>query len=146
MTEPDDIRVSAVVLRDADGRVLTVRKRGTRAFMFPGGKPEVGETAADTAVREVAEELGIGLDTAALVPMGTFRTAAANEEGRMVEAIVYEYGEVWSTQVTPAAEIEEVRWRSPDDLTPELAPLLAEAVFPALAGRAGGAGRHPHRR
>jgi len=36
------IRVSAVVLRDAQGRVLMVRKRGTSMWMNPGGKPEPG--------------------------------------------------------------------------------------------------------
>lgn len=37
------IHVSAVVLRDAEGRVLMVRKRGTGMWMNPGGKPEAGE-------------------------------------------------------------------------------------------------------
>ena len=48
----EPIRVSAVVIRDADGRVLTVRKRGTSMFMFPGGKPDPGERPVDAAVRE----------------------------------------------------------------------------------------------
>src|SRR5690606_39457168 len=56
------IRVSAVVLRDGAGRVLTGRKRGTARFMFPGGKPEPGETPAQTAVRETREERGVELD------------------------------------------------------------------------------------
>jgi len=46
------IRVSAVVLRNAAGEVLTVRKRNTSRFMLPGGKPDPGETPAETAVRE----------------------------------------------------------------------------------------------
>nr|WP_300336691.1 NUDIX domain-containing protein [Actinomyces sp.] len=54
-----EIIVSAVVIRDGDGRLLTVRKRGTQLFIFPGGKPEAGEDAAQTAAREAREELGI---------------------------------------------------------------------------------------
>ena len=49
------IHVSAVVFRDVNDKVLTVRKRGTEKFMFPGGKPELGESALDTAIREVKE-------------------------------------------------------------------------------------------
>ena len=50
------IHVSAVVLRDADGRVLMVRKRGTGMWMNPGGKPEAGEDGASCGAREVAED------------------------------------------------------------------------------------------
>ncbi|MDQ4110455.1 MAG: NUDIX domain-containing protein, partial [Actinomycetota bacterium] len=39
--------------------MLTVRKNGTTKFMLPGGKLEPGESAAEAAVREVAEELGV---------------------------------------------------------------------------------------
>ena len=49
------IRVAAVVFRDAEGRVLTVRKRGTQKFMLVGGKLKPGETAEQAAEREVAE-------------------------------------------------------------------------------------------
>ena len=41
MSEP--IRIVAALIRDAAGRVLLVRKRGTTTFMQPGGKREVGE-------------------------------------------------------------------------------------------------------
>ena len=49
------IIVSALVIRNSLGEVLTVRKRGTTGFMLPGGKPEPGETAEETARREAAE-------------------------------------------------------------------------------------------
>jgi 8-oxo-dGTP diphosphatase len=38
------ISLVAALIRDADGRVLLVRKRGTSAFMQPGGKRDVGES------------------------------------------------------------------------------------------------------
>lgn len=116
------ITVSAVVLRDDAGAVLTVRKRGTDHFMFPGGKPEPGESPAQTAVRECAEELGATLDPTALRPLGVFRAAAANEDGFEVEASVFEHPTV--PAVAPAAEIDEVRWLDtagggfPHDLAP----------------------------
>lgn len=64
------IRVSAVVLRDTLGSVLTVRRRGTRRFMLPGGKPGPDESATDAAIRECAEELGVVLDPGALHELG----------------------------------------------------------------------------
>lgn len=127
------IRVSAVVLRDARGAVLTVRKRGSSRFMLPGGKPDTGETAVQTAVREVREELSVHLEAAALRPLGVFRAAAANEPGFEVESTVFEHPPVSVSQ--PAAEIEELRWQPLDEPYPaDLAPLLAEHVLPVLSG------------
>ncbi|SKU26900.1 MutT/NUDIX family protein [Mycobacteroides abscessus subsp. abscessus] len=95
------IRVSAVVLRDDRGAVLTVRKRGSTRFMLPGGKPDRGENAAQTAVREVREELSVHLEPSALRPLGVFRAAAANEPGFDVESTVFEHPSVSVSQ--PAA-------------------------------------------
>lgn len=129
------IRVSAVVARDAEGRVLTVRKRGTTRFMLPGGKPEPGETADQTAAREFAEELGVPIEASALRPLGTFRSAAANEADHLVEGAVFVLTEPWADGVRAAAEIEEVRWLDPAGPLPDdLAPLLEHRVLPALAG------------
>jgi len=127
------IRVSAVVLRRPTGEVLTVRKRGTHRFMLPGGKPEPGESAARTAVREAYEEVGAVLDEARLRELGTFRAAAANEAGHEVLGTVFEHPHTGTTAA--AGEIEELRWLDPSgDLPDDLAPLLVRHVLPALAG------------
>lgn len=126
------IRVSAVVIRDAAGLVLTVRKRGTARFMLPGGKPEAGESAAQTALREAEEELGVTLDAALLEPLGLFRSAAANEPGYELESAVFTHPPV--AVAGPAAEIEELRWLDPaGELPDDLAPMLEHHVLPALA-------------
>ncbi len=125
------IVVSAVVLRDRDGRVLMVRKRGTRRFMFPGGKLEAGESAEDAARRECAEELGVDLDPLLLEELGTFTAAAANEDGHTVTATVFQYPVI--PIADPGAEIEELRWTHPGGHLPgDLAPLATHEVFPAL--------------
>ena len=125
------IHVSAVVFRDAQGQVLTVRKRGTEKFMFPGGKPELGESALDTAIREVKEEIGIGLEAKQLTQIGVFEAPAANEAKHTVVATVFTYdGDTIEPQM--AAEIAELSWVSPDQPDVVLAPLLADFVFPAI--------------
>ena len=40
---PRTIRIAAALLIGPDGRTLLVRKRGTEAFMQPGGKIEAHE-------------------------------------------------------------------------------------------------------
>lgn len=128
-----EIVVSAVVFRDPEGRVLTVRKSGTAKFMFPGGKLEPGESAIDAAVREVGEELDIQVRAADLQLVGTFTSDAANEPGHTVAATVFEHPHV--PVEAPAAEIAELRWDDPAAEAPDdLAPLLADRVFPVLRG------------
>lgn len=124
------LRVSAVVIRDAAGSILTVRKRGTVRFMLPGGKPEPGETPRETAIRECTEELSVVLDPGALRDVGVFRAPAANEPGIDVEATVFEHPTVEVT--SPAAEIAELRWLAPEQRPADLAPLLAQHVLPAI--------------
>jgi 8-oxo-dGTP pyrophosphatase MutT (NUDIX family) len=132
----DAIVVSAVTLRDADGRVLTVRKRGTGLFMQPGGKPDPGESPEACALREVHEELGLTLDPRTLELTGVHRTAAANEAGRPLLATVFAHPHLSSAsapEVTPEAEIEEVRWLDPRRPLPDdIAPLLRSIVTPSV--------------
>ena len=127
------IRVSAVVLRDADGAVLFVRKRGTTMWMNPGGKPEQGETAAECGAREVAEELGVDLDPARLEPLGELVAPAANEPGHTVVADTFVWPDPIGRDVHPASEIDAVRWAEPhefDDAT--LAPLFTQLIAAEL--------------
>lgn len=129
------IVVSAVVLRDEAGRILTVRKRGTDRFMLPGGKPEPGETPLETAVREVGEELQITLNPDDLAPIGVVRAAAANEAGFQVEGTTYRaLSPVVADDLAAAAEIEEIRWLdvTVEPLPDDLAPMLVEQVLPML--------------
>lgn len=116
------ITVSALIVPDGRGRVLTVRKRGTSMFMLPGGKPEAGETPAETAVREFAEELGVRLDPGAVEPLGEYWTPAANEAGHRLHSFVFRSA-VAVPDVTASAEIAEARWVRPDALDATDAPL-----------------------
>jgi 8-oxo-dGTP diphosphatase len=124
------IEIVTAVIRDREGRMLVVRKRGTAAFMKPGGKREAGEDDLAALGRELKEELGCRLVEARR--LGEFEAPAANEPGFVVRAAVY-LARVEGA-IAPAGEIEEIAWidpRAPDGLP--LAPLLRDAVLPALA-------------
>lgn len=132
---PDDVTdlvVAAVVLEDEAGRVLVVRKRGTSRFMLPGGKIEPGEAPADTAVRELEEEVGAHLDPALLVPLGEWTAPAANEAGLLVQGHVFTHPRV--DVLAARAEIAEALWLHPRDMAArgDLAPLLVTCVLPIL--------------
>lgn len=74
--------VAAAALVGADGRVLVQRRPPGKAMAglweFPGGKVEPGEAPDAALARELAEELGIGVDTAALTPL-TFAEAPLDD-------------------------------------------------------------------
>ncbi len=127
--DPSIIRIAAALLIGADGHTLLVRKRGTRAFMQPGGKIEAGEQPVHALVRELEEELGLRIDPAQARYLQQFSAPAANEPGHVVQAEVFLIR--IDTPVTPAAEIEEVRWIDPaGDGDLFLAPLTRDLILP----------------
>ena len=130
-TPPRRIHVSAAVITDADGRLLLVRKAGTTAFMQPGGKPEAGETPAETLARELAEEVGLRVRADELEPLGSYAASAANEPGFEVVAEVFRV-DIGDQQPIPDAEIAELRWVTAATASGlEIAPLAREYFLPA---------------
>lgn len=124
------IHVSAAVIVNEANELLLVRKAGTTAFMQPGGKPEPGESAAETLARELFEELGIRIDPDALESLGSFTADAANEPGFVVVADVFA-ADIGAQQPVVAAEIEELRWVSRQGAEQlEVAPLARENFLP----------------
>lgn len=128
-----DFVVAAIVMRDADGRILVVRKHGTTRFMLPGGKIEPGESPEACAIREAHEELGVELDVTGLIRLGEWTAPAANESGRTVHGHIYEHP--WVAGAAACQEIDEVLWLSPDEARSrtDLAPLFQTCVLPALS-------------
>ena len=126
---PRIIRIAAALLIGPDGRTLLVRKRGTEAFMQPGGKIEAHEQPVQALARELEEELGLIIDPARATYLGPFSAPAANEPGFVVQAELFQL--TTDAPVTPAAEIEEVRWIDPaTDGNLSLAPLTRDLILP----------------
>lgn len=123
------IRIAAALLIEPNGQTLLVRKRGTQAFMQPGGKIDAGEQPAEALARELHEELGLIIEPTDAVYLGNFSAAAVNEPGYTVEAELFQV--TIDEPVTPAAEIEEVRWIDPaTDSDLVLAPLTRDLILP----------------
>ncbi len=123
------ISVVAALIRDEAGRVLLVRKRGTQAFMQPGGKRDPGEDDVAALAREIDEELGCRMVDGSARSLGVFDCAAANEPGFTVRAAVYAVRVQGA--LAPRAEIDEAVWVDPAAL-PDLpyAPLTRDHVLP----------------
>ncbi len=127
------IKIVAALICDDAGRVLLVRKRGTTAFMQPGGKREPGEDDIAALSREIAEELGCGVVRASIRPLGAFDAIAANEPGFRVQACLY--GIDVTGEVAQCREIDETIWidpAAPPDIP--LAPLTRDHVLPLASG------------
>ena len=131
---PYRIRIAAAVISNQEGRVLLVRKQGTRFFMQPGGKIGEGETEVQALARELREELGCTLTNAEF--LGVLSASAANEPEHIVEAMLYR-AEI-AGGIVAAAEIAELAWvdpAMPGNLV--LAPLTRDEVLPLIAGARG---------
>jgi 8-oxo-dGTP diphosphatase len=126
------IEIVAALIRDDAGRVLLVRKRGTAAFMQPGGKRDAGEDDAAALVREIGEELGCRPVRDSIQPLGEFDALSANEPGFRVRASLY--GIDVTGEISPQAEIDAMVWidpAAPPDIP--LAPLTRDYVLPLAA-------------
>jgi 8-oxo-dGTP pyrophosphatase MutT (NUDIX family) len=143
-----------VVLLDSTGRLLLFRTVDPTApeegvwWELPGGGMEPGESTAQTAVRELAEETGIVVPTADIGPASWARAATYRRRGRRI----LQHERVVSVQLdepTPAvsrsgrteeeltAYVEDVWWSpeqvaaSPDRFFPGALPRL---LGPFLTG------------
>jgi 8-oxo-dGTP diphosphatase len=112
-----------------DRQILLVRKRGSHAFILPGGKPEKGEGQLETLQRELNEELGCSIDGA--LYLASFSDWAADHV--RTEVTVHLFCGHINGLPTPAAEIEELKWLSLDDAAGvPLAPSLTNHILPYL--------------
>ena len=127
----------AVFVQRTDGR-LVVHQRADWKDVYPshwdvafGGVPNVGETAEEAAIREMAEETGLVITAADLVDLGA--RAHANDEVqwyarffavRTDAEIQPVDGEVQKVDAVALAETSA--WAEQTLVCPDVVPLLAE--------------------
>lgn len=110
---PTFVPVVAVALLDRQGRVLMQQRPAHKdhggLWEFPGGKVEPAETLECALVREIAEELAIALDPAALEP---FSFASRPQQPHVVMLYICR-----DWQGDPQAiEAAAIGWFAPDEL------------------------------
>lgn len=104
--------VNVVVVND-DGDILLIRRTDNDNWALPGGAIDLGESAAQAAIRETQEETGITPEIIGLVGIYTDPRHVihytSNDEVRQEFSIVLT-GRPISGQPTPSSESSEVRW------------------------------------
>jgi len=126
------LAVSAAVFRA--GQVLLARRAREPmigCFSLPGGVVELGETLAEAALRELAEEVGVEADVVAF----NRHVEAISRDGPRVRAhfVIASFVARWRRgEGRISAEVDEVAWIEPGALgalptTPGLADVLESA-------------------
>lgn len=116
-----------------DNRLLVVRKRGSRDYLMPGGKPEEKETPVEALARELKEEVDCSFDAASLTFLGRFEDFTS--DGKAKVSIELFSGELMG-EPKASSEIEELKWISAADaINPFVTPIIRKQILPFLAGK-----------
>lgn len=121
-------KVGAAIVRNK--RVLVVQKAGQPSpeFFTAGGKIEKGETHYETLVRELKEELNVGVER--IEYLGSFRDVAVFEA---VPILIHAYYVEVIGEPRPSAEIRKLKWVGKNDKDNiSISSIMAERIIPAL--------------
>lgn len=125
------VLVAAVVLVDADGRILLAQRPEGKAMAglweFPGGKVEPGETPEAALIRELHEELGIDTWASCLAPL-TFASHGYAEFHLLMPVFICRR---WDGIVTPH-EGQKLAWVTPDRLRDYPMPEADSPLIPII--------------
>lgn len=119
MQEYTYIRAAGGIVRNAEGQILMIFRRGV--WDFPKGKVESGEANEEAAVREVFEETGVAARITNPVPFSVFHTYDTYGPKMLKETVWYEM-EAESGQTVPQTEeqISEAVWVAPEQVAKNL--------------------------
>jgi 8-oxo-dGTP pyrophosphatase MutT (NUDIX family) len=109
--------VTAVV-EDDEGRVLLIHRTDNDRWALPGGGMELGETVAQTVVREVREETGVDVEVVGLVGIYSDpRHVIAYDDGEVRQqfSLCFRARPIGGA-LSPSSESSDVRWVDPADL------------------------------
>jgi len=136
--ERPTLAASAAVFRD--GRVLLARRGVPPAhglWTLPGGRVEPGETLAEAAAREVAEEVAVACEIIGVA--GAVDVIRRDRQGAVTaHFVVVAHAALWRAgDGSTGPEAAAVGWFDPDALpeatTPDLADIVAAAKLLVLA-------------
>lgn len=128
------------VVRDDAGYVLLARRADDHYWELPGGRIEVGESAAEAAMREVGEETGLKIDILSLagVDSDPSHILVYPDEGASQQVAIYFHAR--PNMANPHQEIRpdqheiiDVTWADPADLnTREMHPAMRRRLLHSL--------------
>ncbi|MDX2820586.1 NUDIX hydrolase [Streptomyces ipomoeae] len=140
---------AAVLFTDTEGKVLVLDpayRPGT--LLLPGGGVEQSERPSTTAVREVAEELGLSIDVHQLLAVDW--VSKGNPEYEKVHGFPGETVSIWDGGVLeedditrirlPGNEITSSHFLPPAQAAPRMFPIEGRRMLAALRARIGRAG------
>jgi 8-oxo-dGTP diphosphatase len=109
-----------VAVREEQGRLLLVRRCDSGGWGLPGGRVDVGESAVEAAVREVAEEAGLRVRITGLVGLFTDPAhvveAATGREFRQQFVVCFHGWGVWGRPHPDGRETADAAWFDPADV------------------------------
>jgi 8-oxo-dGTP diphosphatase len=126
---------AASIIRNQTGQVLFVQHNyGQKLWSAPGGVVEVGETPMQAAVREAAEETGLGIEITGVIGVYLLQGGGWPDILSHVfsASITGGYEEIQDT-----SEIARIEWRSLDHLPGPLTPDVEAALEDVRAERVG---------
>lgn len=105
------------VVEDDQGRILLIHKTDNDLWALPGGGHDIGESIAETVVREVKEETGYDVEVAGIV--GTYtnpRHVMAYDDGEVRQQFSICFSaRLLGGQLKTSGESKEVAWVTPAD-------------------------------
>ena len=125
-------------VRDDQGHVLLIHKTDNDLWALPGGGHEVGESIADTVVREVKEETGYDVEVDRLV--GTYTNPGhvmAYDDGEVRQQFSIAFtARLIGGEARTSSESKRVEWVEPDEVDRlPMHPSMRMRLQHALEGR-----------
>lgn len=123
INDPEAPRANSVVpsvvaiVEDGQGRVLLIRKTDNNLWALPGGGHEIGESIAETVVREVKEETGYDVEVEAIT--GTYTDPGhvmAYDDGEVRRQFSIAFrARLLGGEARTSSESREVVWLTPEE-------------------------------
>ena len=131
------VPASNLLVVDANGAILLQRRRDTSQWALPGGAQDIGETAAQCAVRECLEETGILAEITGFLGVYTNpHHIVAYTDGEIRQQYETTYiGHPAAGEPTINEEADAVRFVLPADLDKyDIHPSMRQQIGDYLAG------------
>ncbi len=130
---------ASALVRDGAGQVLLVRRADNGRWMLPSGYMDLGESIAETVVRELREETGLEVRPERLINVSTgpqHQVTYPNGDQVQVCSTLFECAWVGGALRPDAREITAAEFFPPSALPEPLTGGTARRVALALEGRA----------